>query len=70
MAQLDPVYHLTLEAGRQAWRDGVTTGIDRGRVGVYLAAIALPTDSSSAITREIIGTAMARKVLGGPTPNV
>ncbi len=52
---LDPLYHLTLEAGRQAWEEAVTSHLNHERVGVILAAIALPTDSSSALTRKILG---------------
>lgn len=59
---LDPLYHLVLHAGRQAFEDGVTQGLDRARIGVILAAIALPTDGSSAITREIIGGAFERRL--------
>jgi len=63
LAQLDPLYHLTLAAGQQAWRDAVTANLDRARVGVALAAIALPTDASSAITRETLGRDFARRLL-------
>ncbi|HKQ49626.1 MAG TPA: beta-ketoacyl synthase N-terminal-like domain-containing protein [Phycisphaerae bacterium] len=54
---LDPLYHLVLHAGRAAFNDAITSSLDRRRVGVILAAIALPTDDSSAITREILGQA-------------
>ncbi|MCK6486145.1 MAG: type I polyketide synthase [Phycisphaerae bacterium] len=53
--RLDPLYHLVLHAGRQAFFDAAVDSLDRERVGVVLAAIALPTDGSSAITREILG---------------
>ncbi|TWT44743.1 Polyketide synthase PksN [Phycisphaerae bacterium RAS1] len=56
---LDPVYKLALHAGAAAWRDGVTSGVDRTRVGVYLAAIALPTDGSSAWSRRVTMAAAA-----------
>ncbi|MFH1747739.1 MAG: beta-ketoacyl synthase N-terminal-like domain-containing protein [Planctomycetota bacterium] len=61
---LDLLYHMVLHVGRQAWRDGVTDGVDHSRVGVILAAIALPTDSSSALTREILGRAFAERLPG------
>ena len=54
LQQLDPMYHLALHAGRQAWRDAFTRDLDLTRVGVVLGNIALPTDSVSAITREIL----------------
>jgi acyl transferase domain-containing protein/3-hydroxymyristoyl/3-hydroxydecanoyl-(acyl carrier protein) dehydratase len=50
LQQLDPLYTLALQAGRQAWLDGRTEQLDRSEVGVILAAIALPTDGSSALT--------------------
>lgn len=55
LARLDPVYHVALHAGRQAYEDARMEGLDRERIGVILAAIALPTDGSSAISREVIG---------------
>src|ERR1051325_4235665 len=38
---LDPVFHLTLHAGRAAWEDAVTAPLDQERVGVILGSIAL-----------------------------
>lgn len=55
LAGLDPVLQLALEAGRAAWRDGVTRDVARQRAGVVLAAIALPTDASSRLTRQVLG---------------
>lgn len=63
-ARLDPVYHFALHAGRAAYRDARMDGVDPDRVGVILAAIALPTDASSAITREIFGEPFERRLLG------
>ncbi|MFO0807664.1 MAG: beta-ketoacyl synthase N-terminal-like domain-containing protein [Gemmataceae bacterium] len=51
-ADLDPVVHLLLHTGRQAWADAVTEPVDRTRVGVILGHIALPTDTSSALSRD------------------
>ncbi|MCA9244953.1 MAG: polyketide synthase, partial [Phycisphaerales bacterium] len=48
---LDPVFHFALEAGNQAWRDAGATSTDKTRCGVALAAIALPTDGASRLTR-------------------
>ena len=61
---LDPLYKFVLQAGRQAWRSAEVDRVDRERVGVMLAAIALPTDGSSAITRDVLGQTLARQVLG------
>ena len=51
--KLDPLLAITLQAGRDAFFDGVTANLDRNRVQVILANIVLPTDMASAITREI-----------------
>ncbi|MBT9582457.1 type I polyketide synthase [bacterium] len=47
---LDPLYKVALQASRQALLDGKTEALDANRIGVILAAIALPTDGSSALT--------------------
>ena len=62
VSQLDPLYRFVLHAGRDAFTDARMDGVDRGRVGTILAAIALPTDSSSAITREILGADFERRL--------
>lgn len=62
--QLDPLYHMTLHAGRAAFRDARMDGVDCDRIGVFLAAIALPTDASSAITRELIAPEIERQLAG------
>src|SRR5512140_3380534 len=68
LAQLDPLYHMVLHAGRAAFLDGVTAGLDRARVGVVLAAIALPTDSASALSREVFARFLEEGVLGSASP--
>ncbi len=60
--QLDPLYRLVLTAGRNALLDCRTQLTDRERTGVVLAAIALPTDSSSRLTRKILGSAFESKL--------
>jgi acyl transferase domain-containing protein/3-hydroxymyristoyl/3-hydroxydecanoyl-(acyl carrier protein) dehydratase len=64
LRDLDPLYSMVLQVGRQAYANGVTHTLDPERVGVMLAAIALPTDGSSAITREVLGRSFARRLLG------
>ncbi|HMB06182.1 MAG TPA: beta-ketoacyl synthase N-terminal-like domain-containing protein, partial [Isosphaeraceae bacterium] len=68
LARLDPMFHLALHAGRQAWRDAVTTDLDRRRVGVVFGNIVLPTDTTSALTRECLGRTFAERsdVPAGP----
>ncbi|MFH1418138.1 MAG: beta-ketoacyl synthase N-terminal-like domain-containing protein [Planctomycetota bacterium] len=63
LRELDPLYLVALHAGQQAFRDGITDNLDLSRVGAILAAIALPTDGSSAITRETFGRVFEEAVL-------
>lgn len=65
IAELDPLVHVLLHAGRDAFVDSVTSGVDCSRFGVVLGNIALPTDSSSALAVEILGRTFAEKVTGG-----
>ncbi|HZY84853.1 MAG TPA: beta-ketoacyl synthase N-terminal-like domain-containing protein, partial [Gemmataceae bacterium] len=62
--QLDPVFHLALHAGRQAFASGVTRTLDRRRVGAILGNIALPTEKASALARAYLGRTFAEKVAG------
>ncbi|MEE4356039.1 MAG: beta-ketoacyl synthase N-terminal-like domain-containing protein, partial [Desulfococcaceae bacterium] len=62
--ELDPLYHMVLHAGRSAFLDFVSDPVDRERMGVSLAAIALPTDASSFICREILGRYLRRRLFG------
>ena len=66
-ARLDPMFHLALHAGRQAWHDAAaaTEGLDRRRVGVVLGNIVLPTETSSALARATLGRTFAER-LGDP----
>ena len=53
-ANLDTVHHLVLTAGRTACQACYLPGDVKKRTGVILAAIALPTDTASAVAREIL----------------
>ncbi len=64
LTRLDPVFHLGLHAAREAWEDAAVKGLDRSRVGVVIGNIALPTDASSALTRELLLPLFEEKVLG------
>ncbi|MFC1813812.1 beta-ketoacyl synthase N-terminal-like domain-containing protein [Thermodesulfobacteriota bacterium] len=64
MLELDPLYHAVLHAGRQAFSGCNTASLNRERIGTVLAAIALPTDSSSFITREILGKSFEERLFG------
>ncbi|MBS2033642.1 type I polyketide synthase [bacterium] len=62
LKDLDPLYKVALQASREAFLDGQHAGLDRSRVGVILAAIALPTDGSSALTWNRYQHRLAAKV--------
>ncbi len=64
VAHLDPLYRLVLHVGRRAFDDASIGGIDRSRTGVFLASIALPTDSSSTITRELYRRQLTQTLFG------
>jgi PfaB family protein len=55
LSRLDPLFHLTLHAGRQAFFDAAVEKLDRGRVGVSIGSIALPTDASAELTLRALG---------------
>ncbi len=52
---LDPLHQWVLHAARQAMLNCQTHSIDKNRMGVILAAIALPTDVSSLLSRRFLG---------------
>ncbi|MGA6927577.1 MAG: beta-ketoacyl synthase N-terminal-like domain-containing protein, partial [Desulfosarcina sp.] len=59
---LDPLHQLTLAAGRRAVQASMTDPIDPRRVDTILAAIALPTDSASAFSRQLLNPAIERRL--------
>ena len=65
LGRLDPMFHLALHAGRQAWRAAVTEGLDRRRVGVVLGNIVLPTETATALAQEYLGRSFEER-LGVP----
>jgi acyl transferase domain-containing protein/3-hydroxymyristoyl/3-hydroxydecanoyl-(acyl carrier protein) dehydratase len=62
LAQLDPVFHLALHAGRRAFESGVTRNLDRHRVGVILGNITLPTERVSDLARTYLGRTFMEKL--------
>ncbi len=64
LSRLDPVFHLALHAARSAWHDARTEGLDRTRTGVIIGNIVLPTDSASALTRELLLPVLSERLLG------
>ncbi len=59
---LDPLYLMTLHAGKEAYDNAQMESVAHERTGVILAAIALPTDGSSALTRATLGEAFAQSL--------
>ena len=59
---LDPLYHLVLQAGREAVAGGCLQRVDTRRVGTILAAIALPTDGSSLLAHHLFSRAVAAQI--------
>ncbi|MFP6615743.1 MAG: polyketide synthase [Candidatus Hydrogenedentota bacterium] len=63
-AELDPAFQLLLAVGHQAFYDANIADLDRAKVGIIIGNLALPSDKSSAITREYFGRIVEEKVLG------
>ncbi|MBI9082662.1 MAG: acyltransferase domain-containing protein [Desulfobacterales bacterium] len=55
LADLDPVHHLALDTAKKAYAACQTAGLAPERTATILAAIALPTDASSRLTRDLLG---------------
>ena len=66
--RLDPLVRLVLRVGAEAWNGAATAALDRDRVSVVLANIALPTETSSRLTREVLGHALHERVAGAAVP--
>jgi PfaB family protein len=69
LAKMDPMFHVLLHAGRQAWQDANNDKLDKHkinkqRVGVIIGNIVLPTDSSSALADETLGPVFESQLLG------
>lgn len=64
LGELDPVFHLTLKAGSQAIRACKQQIEDLRRVSVVFGNIILPTEYSSRLAREYIGSALESRILG------
>lgn len=64
LRELDPSVRLLLAAGMSAFQDSTGAGAEPARTGVILGNLALPTETSSAITREWLGQTFEERVLG------
>lgn len=64
LADLDPLFHLLVHAGKRAFDDGVTDRLDRARIGVIIGNLALPSEKSSLLTSQWIGRSFEEALLG------
>ncbi len=64
LADLDPLFHLLLHAGKRAFDNGVTKPLDRSRVGVIIGNLALPSEKSALLARQWLGRTFEEKLLG------
>ena len=67
LAGLDPLFHLLLHAGKRAFQDAVTEPLDRSRIGVIIGNLALPSEKSAALARQLPGPNL-RGEAPGPHP--
>jgi acyl transferase domain-containing protein/3-hydroxymyristoyl/3-hydroxydecanoyl-(acyl carrier protein) dehydratase len=66
IAGLDPLHLVALQAARDVLQGQAAPRLNRERTGVVLAALVLPTDGSSAFTRETFGPVIERHLRGSP----
>ncbi len=64
LAGLDPLFHLLIHAGKRAFDDGVTEPLDRSRIGVIIGNLALPSETSALLARQMLGRTFEEKLLG------
>ncbi len=69
LKELDPLHQMVLSTGREALSSCVPPSMNKENIGTVLAAIALPTDASSSITRKILGTSFEEKLFGHIAPD-
>ncbi len=62
ISKLDPLFHLTIHAGREAYNDCKTDGIDRSRAKVIIGNIVLPSEKSSKLAIEYLGKTFDEKI--------
>ncbi len=65
---LDPMFKLGLAAAQQAARDAKLEDAQRSRAGVVIGNIVLPTESSTALTRQWFNRDFEAKAAGAPPP--
>jgi len=66
LGDLDPLFRMPIQAAREALEDAVEPNLQR--TGLVLAAIALPTQRTSALTWEVLGRDFERRLRGSAPP--
>ncbi|MDK9716816.1 MAG: type I polyketide synthase [Trichlorobacter sp.] len=61
---LDPLFHVLVAAGKQAFADAQTSQLDRSRVGVIIGNLALPSETSSLLARNWLGRSFEEQLVG------
>lgn len=64
LAGLDPLFHLLIHAGKRAFDDGVNAPLDLSRVGVIVGNLALPSETSTLLTRNWLGRTFEEQLTG------
>jgi acyl transferase domain-containing protein/3-hydroxymyristoyl/3-hydroxydecanoyl-(acyl carrier protein) dehydratase len=64
LQDLDPMYHMVLSVGQTAISEPTPVRLNRKRTGVVLAAIALPTDAASTLSRNLIRRLVEQQLFG------
>ncbi len=62
LSQLDPMFRLLLRVGQQTLASVAAEKIKRGRAGVIIGNLALPSEKSSALAREYLGRTFVEKL--------
>ncbi|MBD1399134.1 beta-ketoacyl synthase N-terminal-like domain-containing protein [Pelovirga terrestris] len=66
LRQLDPMFRLLLRVGQQTLTSAGTPSFDPSRAGVIIGNLALPSETSSALARQLLGKAFAEKLTDQP----
>ncbi len=69
LRRLDPMFRLLLRTGHQAFNDARIDQLDRGRVGIIIGNLALPSEHSSTLARDFLGQTFEEQLLGDQCPS-
>lgn len=64
--QLDPMYRLLLRVGQQTLNSAHNVSFDRSRAGIIIGNLALPSEKSSALARQVLGHSFAEQLTDRP----